>query len=258
MPDSLAVFYCFPRSGGTLLNQCLLCAPDTVVLSEVNPAGCARDPVQQAAEWFGLLTPAEAADATYLTYLEKIALIHARTRAAGRRLCLRDWPGLNFLPDITPWTGRPSERLEQALYLQHAGYTLREVVLVRRSAAVYDSLRTHVPELATLSPEAFAAAYRAFLAAVAGRPTYRLEDLATHQARTLAALCADLDLAFAPDFADHFHAMRHVTGNTTLPAPPASAAWTSIRPPRPVTPPAAAAPGLFASLDRLAGYPDAA
>ena len=35
----VTVMLCFARSGGTVLNRCLGCLPDIVIMSEVNPLG---------------------------------------------------------------------------------------------------------------------------------------------------------------------------------------------------------------------------
>ena len=55
------LMFCFLRSGGTLLNRCLGCLPNTIVLSEVNPLGGgtgaavqATTPFEQARKWYGI------------------------------------------------------------------------------------------------------------------------------------------------------------------------------------------------------------
>lgn len=259
MPDSLSIIYCFPRSGGTLLNQCLLCSPANVLLSEVNPAGSVLEPEEQAAAWFQLLTPAQAAALKDAGYLEKISVILRQTRAAGRRLCLRDWTGLNFLPHTTPWVGEPSLQLEQRLYLRQAGYPLREVALLRRSRAVYDSLRQNIPEYRDLPLPVFARAYRAYLGQIAGVDRFFLEELTRDRQTAVRAICDRLGLEFAADFESRFHLVTSVTGNTTLLRRPESASWTSIRshaksPATPPPPTDAPSRELFAGLDNLAGY----
>lgn len=259
MPDSLSIIYCFPRSGGTLLNQCLLCSPANVVLSEVNPAGSVLEPEEQAAAWFEVLTPAQAVGLKYAGYLEKISVIHRQTRAAGRRLCLRDWTGLNFLPHTTAWVGEPSLQLEQRLYLRQAGYQLHEVALLRRSRAVYDSIRQNIPEYHDLPLTVFARAYRAYLGHLAGVDRFFLEELTRDRQTAVRVICARLQLEFAADFESRFHLITHVTGNTTLLRRPESASWTSIRPHAKASvasplPADSTDRQLFEELDYLAGY----
>ncbi len=259
MPESISIIYCFPRSGGTLLNQCLLCAPANVVLSEVNPAGSVLEPEEQAAAWFKVLTPPQAANLKYAAYLEKISVIHRQTLRAERRLCIRDWTGLNFLPHTTTWVSKPSLQLEQRLYLQQAGYQLREIALLRRSRAVYDSIRQNIPEYHDLLLPVFAQAYRAYLGHIVGVDRFRLEELTEDRQKAVRAICGLLQLEFAADFETRFHLVTTVTGNTTLLRRPESASWTSIRS-------QAKSPGtnqlladtpsreLFEELDNLAGY----
>ena len=51
----VSVYYCFARSGGTLINRCLGCIPGNLVLSEVNPMGSIATVESQATRlaWFG-------------------------------------------------------------------------------------------------------------------------------------------------------------------------------------------------------------
>lgn len=250
MAKTISVIYCFPRSGGTLLNQCLLCHSRNVVLSEVNPAGSVVEPDIQAAEWFGILKPREAEALHYRTYLDKLAVISDQAARAGRSLCVRDWPAVNFLTSISAGSGVPSELLEQRIYLREAGYQLREVALVRRSEAVFNSIRKHIPELRSFSIKAFARAYRAYLEQIATVKKYHLEDLVKNQQSIVSNICSDLGLAYAPDFIKRFYRIKHVTGNTTLPKPADSARWTTIR----AAESKASANRTFQELDLLAGY----
>ncbi len=259
MKNSLAVIYCFPRSGGTLLNQCLLCAPENVVLSEVNPAGSVIAPEKQAEEWFKLLSPDEASAIKGAPYLERIGCVARKAAETGRILCLRDWTGINFLDGVSPWLGQPSGQLEQRVYLRLAGCTLSEIALLRRSRSVFESIRANVPELSALTVERFAAGYHAYLAQIAANniTCHRLEEFTSDQHRVLQSICAELGLKYASDFAARFHLIKSVTGNTTLPRPPASASWQAIHnlghPPE-VTHCEPSAKKVFEELDRLAGY----
>lgn len=258
MSKNISVIYCFPRSGGTLLNQCLLCEPANVVLSEINPAGCVLAVERQAAEWFGLINAAETAGHDDRPYLDKISLVHQRAQEAGKQVCLRDWTGINFFAGISPWHGTPSLQLEQRTYLSHAGFTLKEIALLRRSKAVYQSILENIPELKDLTPEAFCSVYRSYLAQIPSVKKHRLEDLVGDKQNVVRSICIDLDLRYPADFETRFHTLKTVTGNNTLSKLPASAQWTSIRKSE-ANPMAAqklfsAQEDLFEELDGLAGY----
>jgi len=262
MNYEISVFYCFPRSGGTLINQCLLCAPENVVLSEVNPTRSVIEPEVQAAEWFGLLTQEAAAQLRGRTYIERIEEIARQSRAQKRRLCLRDWVGVNFLPDTSEWSPKPSSVLEQKRYLEHAGFRLREARVLRRSAALYSSLRTKIVTSANLTEAVFARHYRAYLEATAHAPTVHLETFTRAPRAELERLCKALEMAMPEDFESRFHLMQHVTGNTTLSTAPASATWKSIVGDGENSP-ASGLPNtdhtyrtIFEELDILAGYTD--
>lgn len=258
MPRSLSVVYCFPRSGGTVLSQCLLCHPDNLLLSEINPAGSVEVPEKQAAEWLGLVTATECTELRNRRYVDKIGHLHSAAVRAGRHLCVRDWSGVNFLPHISPRHGQPSRQLEQRLYLQREGYTLREVAFLRRAWAVYRSLCQHIPEYRDLPVADFCTGYEAYLRQLGSIPRFHLETFLREPRQTLTEMCAVLDLRIAPDFETRFHTIRQVTGNTTLAAAPASASWTNLRS-QPV--PSGleisfpdAVLKMFGQLDHLAGY----
>ena len=260
MAGDIAIFYCFPRSGGTLLSQCLLCAPRNVVFSEINPAGSMVEPEKQAAEWFDLAGKGEVRSLSRRSYIEKIALFARRCKTAKKHLCIRDWPAINFVPDVSPLSPCPSGLLEQQLYLRRAGYPLHEAALVRRSQTMYDSLRHHIPSLRNLSPTRFASAYKAYLQALGGIPRFQLEQLQACPEPVLREICTVLGLDFAPDFASRFHLETRVTGNNTLPEPPPSAGWETIQRQPACTQGPASTPAMqqcFAELDLLAGYKDA-
>ncbi len=249
----ISVYYCFPRSGGTLLNQCLLCHPDNLVLSEVNPAGSVMAPLRQATEWFGLPLADASEEDNPSDYAEAVTQIHQTALETGRRLIIRDWTGANFLDGLSPWLGRASGQLEQRLYLERLGFTLRECAFVRRSHATYRSLVKHIPECAELSVEQFVDVYRAFLAQIQTMPRFTLENFTANPAKELAAICEKLDAAQpGPDFATNFAQVKEVNGNNTLARPPESASWQQIE--KIASTPPAEAPAPFAELDELAGF----
>jgi hypothetical protein len=257
MPKTLAVLYCFPRSGGTLLNQCLLCARNNVVLSEVNPAGSVIEPEIQAANWFGLITSQMARQLGRKIYHEKIKAIHSKCEATRQKLCVRDWPGVNFLPHVSPWIPAPSMVLEQKIYLQGAGFDLREAVLLRRSESIFHSIRAHIPKMGQLPIKAFAEGYLAYLEQTKGMTRFYLEELTRNRTKVVHKICYLLNLDFDAGFEKKFYQVQTVSGNTTLPHLPASAHWKSIHNTTGIhsssrdNPKAVA---LFNKLDALAGY----
>jgi hypothetical protein len=252
----VSVYYCFPRSGGTLLNQCLLCHDQNIVLSEVNPSGSVIHPAQQARVWFNLSPVTDSIDqllkAPYCDVIYKLAETSA---VLGRKLCLRDWIGPNFLPRLSPWVEQPSLQLEQKLYLQFSDFECHEIVFLRRSRAVFASLRKNIPECAELSIKQFETAYRPFLEQTQSMRRFFFEDFVQDSAIQLNSICECLDLAFAPDFSTRFAGQNRLTGNNTLPSPTKSATWNEIKIPV-ITHEAGPNLSVFRDLDLLAGYAD--
>ena len=255
MTNSIAVIYCFPRSGGTLLNQCLLCHQDNVVLSEINPAGSVTSAEIQAADSFEILSSAEATALRNESYIAKIRAILKATHDQRKHLCIRDWTVQNFLANNTTWVGSPSMQLEQRLYLKEAGYELREIALMRRSQAIYKSIRANIPEFDKLTVLEFESAYRAYLSKIDSIKKCHLETITQDTQSSFKSVCEHLNLGFAEDFEKRFHLETKATGNNTLIRRPQSAEWTSIRPQgNPPETTDADQQKLFQELDALAGY----
>ena len=82
-----------------MLNRCLACLPNVLVLSEVNPLGCGGDQPgppetdiqRQAREWFGL-------DPKGTSFSEVIGDLCRQAAARQHQLIVRDWTYVNFFP----------------------------------------------------------------------------------------------------------------------------------------------------------------
>ena len=93
---------CFARSGGTLLNKCLASLPDVVMISEVNPLGGGggkgdsdswlQTVKDQAKGWYGI----ELKSDEYADSIEELNNICVQK---NKKLIVRDWPYVNFVPD---------------------------------------------------------------------------------------------------------------------------------------------------------------
>ena len=255
--NAIPVLYSFARSGGTLVNQLLGVHPGCLVLSEVNPAASYKPVVEQAVEWLGLVDGPEAVEFARLPYYRQIASLHERAGRRSKRLVVRDWVTVNFLPGAAREDTMPSRELEQALYLQRAGLRPLPLVVARRSAAVYGSITHHFANLRDLALEVFEKSYLEYARAVAGFPRIHLEALRARPAATVAEILGLLKLDVSPgeSLLAGFHEFRNCTGNTTLQEQKGSAVAKKILPPE-------AAPGeaalserpCLAEADRLMGY----
>jgi len=213
--NPLRVFFCFARSGGTLLNRCLGCSEDNVVLSEVNPAGAFKPIIEQAEEWFGLITPDEREALARLPYDELVARLDERCVAQGRRLIVRDWTTVNFLPGTTQ-CGEPSGVLEQLVYLSERFSEVRGIVFTRKAAAVFDSVMSNIPTLSGLTEEAFAEAYLGYARAVTGWPRFQLESFTCDPSGEFRRICDLLDAGFVKEFYERQADFLRCTGDNTL------------------------------------------
>jgi hypothetical protein len=230
---TIPVFHSFARSGGTLVNQLLGVHPQCLVLSEVNPAASFKPVAEQAHEWLGLVPAHEVPAFAGRPYREQIAILDERAAAAGKRLIVRDWVTVNFLPGAAREHTVPSGLLEQELYLERAALRPVPLVVARRSAAVYRSIRDSFAHLHDLAVELFAASYLRYARSVAAFPRVHLEKLRAKPSESLGEILRvfGLDDSGRETLLQSFHGYRRCTGNVTLQGQSESAAATRILPP---------------------------
>ena len=96
----VTIMLCFARSGGTVLNQCLGCLPEVVILSEVNPLGggwgveaeASLTTVKaQAKGWYNIDLDSDEDD-----FVGCVVELSKKCK----HLILRDWTVANFLPNL--------------------------------------------------------------------------------------------------------------------------------------------------------------
>jgi hypothetical protein len=214
---SLPVLLCFGRSGGTLANQLLGTHPDCLVLSEINPAASFKPVVEQAVEWLQLINARDERDFVQLSYVEQLRSLARIAGERGKRLVIRDWTSVNFVTAVSPYA-YPSRKLEQLVYLNHAGAAPQPLAFVRRSADVYASWKANFAQFATLEARIFAASYLDYAAAVREYPVVRLEDFRADPKNETARLFNIFGLSTASvDFVlQNFQEFDRCTGNNTL------------------------------------------
>lgn len=109
---------CFARSGGTVLNQCLGCLPNVLILSEVNPLGGGsgkgnvsyQSVKEQAKNWYNIELKSDY-------FVDNILELETICADSGRSLIVRDWTFVNFTPFINNNWNPPNKllTLEQLL-----------------------------------------------------------------------------------------------------------------------------------------------
>jgi hypothetical protein len=109
--------------------------------------------------------------------------------------------------------------LEQEIYLDRYGLETRVAVLVRRAAAVYDSIVRTFDHFHDLGVEEFGAAYGAYARAVAGRPLVQFEAFCAEPRREMERLCGMLGASYAESFLRDFSSFDRCTGDNQLATP---------------------------------------
>lgn len=210
----ISVFYAFARSGGTLLNRCLASIPGNLVLSEINPHGSPIPIEEQARKWLALLSEEEVSRFAGLSYCRRIRFLRDRAAKGGSSLIIRDWPSVNFLDEANPGCVlRPSLILEQALYLDYCQIAHKSIVLSRRAADVYDSVKRTFPQYKALAIEHFAARYLKYATAVAHYKIFHYEDLCRRPEETVREICEALHVNYNAAFLEAFSNFDRCTGD---------------------------------------------
>ena len=212
----VSVYYCFARSGGTLINRCLGCVSGNFVLSEVNPLSSLAAIESQARDWLGLIDADGFTRFAARPYGEKISFLASEVSARGGRLILRDWPTLNFLNGVYLDYFFPSGILEQEVYLDQYALRRRCAVVSRRSASVYESLRRSFAHLKDLSIDDFASAYLAYAQSVASFPVIQFEKFCEEPINEFKRLCNTLECHFSDEFVTAFSSFFNCTGDNSL------------------------------------------
>lgn len=212
----VSVYYCFARSGGTLINRCLGCISGNLVLSEVNPMGSIATVESQARDWLGLAPAQQYEKLSNMTYGEKILFLADAAIASQRRLILRDWCTLNFLGGIHWDYFFPSGVLEQDFYLGRYGLRRNSAVVSRRAAGVYESLTRSFVHLNKLSVDDFGLAYLAYAQAVSLFPVIHFEEFCETPVPVLKKLCDTLRCNFSDEFVTAFSRFVNCTGDNNV------------------------------------------
>lgn len=219
----IPIFYCFARSGGTLLNRCLGCIERNLVLSEVNPHQSVYSVEEQAVNWLKLISEAELTEFSNKPYTEKISILVEKAKQQSKYLIIRDWTTLNFFHEacgdprsIYNKTYVSSMVLEQSIYFSYSGLNLEPIAMVRRSSDVYESMQRSFKHLKNLSVDKFAQHYLAYAKAVSNYPIFYYENFCQEPQKELHRICNLLDVNYDPSFITEFSKFTNCTGDNTL------------------------------------------
>ena len=215
----LRMIHNMARSGSTLICKCLGCMEGVALLSELHPrASGSFNPLKQAAEWFGLLTPNEIVELQKqggITYAKAIGLIEQRCTERGDSLILRDWAHLDFTG--YPFVSIPGYR--PLLYAELAEYfdiirisTTRDPVTQWQSLIQLTVMREPLRSGA-FGLDQFLAGYRKYAELCVETGFVRYEDFLRKPDLAMRQLCEHLEIKFDPDFVKKWPGYTTITGD---------------------------------------------
>jgi len=192
---AVTVMLCFARSGGTLLNQCLGCLPNVVILSEINPLGGGwgvrgkesyTTVRSQAEHWYGIdLSSDDFAEG--ILELDKICQRH------GKHLIVRDWSFVDFFPHDANGFNPPNRFL--TLDALRGRCDLHPFGFVRDAIDVWISRGT--PD-----PEEFFLYYKCYVDALRSLdvPIFKYEEFCRDPRKVIQCICECVRLEYSESF----------------------------------------------------------
>lgn len=212
MTDRIRFLLALDGAGAPLVTQCLGAMSNIVMLSRIHPTGVDRiNPIQQAYQWFGLLTDADIERMKTQPdwpYLEIMQMIAERADAKGQTLIVADWSDLDFIGD------KPISELS-GIFLHPTALEARleptSVALVRHPIDQWIHLKNQLGPNAP-SIEIFLRGYRRFSDCLEGIETIRFEEFLADPAKELKAICGYLDAPFNTDWESGWKEYRYVMG----------------------------------------------
>ena len=201
---AVIVMICFSRSGGTLLNQCLGCLPNTVILSEVSPlvSGSGEDALpeqtvkEQAKKWYQI-------ELNYDDFFEGIFELEKICEDTGKYLIVRDWASVNFIP---PANYQLTNKLITLDGLKGKCNVI-PFAFIRDAIDVWISYRC---------PDAkdFFAQYLCYVKAIIEEkmPIFKYEEFSNNPGKIINAICNTTDLEYSDSYKEYAN-FDKVTGD---------------------------------------------
>jgi hypothetical protein len=226
--QKLRMIHNMARSGSTIMCKCLGCMNGVVLLSEIHPHGWKFfNPLNQAMEWFGLLTQADIADLQKkgsITYSQVIEFIEKRCSERGQTLVLRDWAHLDFtgLPFVSAPPYRPllHSELAQSFDIIRIS-TTRDPVTQWQSLIQLDVMKEPVKS-GTFGLDQFLVGYRKYAELCVETGFVRYEDFMLNPEMEMRKLCDHLQIRFDPDFINKWPDYKTITGDIPNPNRPSN------------------------------------
>ena len=190
-----------------------------ILLSEQHPgAWNLFNPLKQAEEWFGLLTPndiTELQNRNTLNYSTAIALIEQRCSGRGDTLVLRDWAHLDYTgyPFLTAPGYRPllfSELSDNFDIIRIA--TTRDPITQWQSLTQLTVMQEPL-QSGTFGIDQFLVGYRKYAELCVETGFIRYEDFLRKPDLAMRKLCEHLQIKFDPGFIKKWPDYKTITGD---------------------------------------------
>lgn len=207
------MIYSLARSGATVISKCLGCMPGNVLLSEVHPRWAWFNPLDQASQWFNLISEEELnqiKQAGSITYIDAIQLISQRCRDRGLNLIIRDWSHVDFTLGNYPVS--PIHRLAQYELLK-PHFDLKHIAIVRHPLDSFLSLAHLYDYRGRLDYTAYLKGFRHFAQIVSELGYVHYEDFCDKPVSTIEDICKMLQVNFDSNFIKQYATYAFVTGD---------------------------------------------
>ena len=215
---TIRLLHNLPRCGGTIISKCLATMENNLLLSEIHPRSMdlMYNPLQQAHEWFNLLSTKdlnEFATTKPISFMEAIHLIHKRSQERDCSLIIRDWAHYDFLG--VPWTNNLSYRLDLAETLK-PDFNLIQAAIVRHPIDQWLGLQRWRNIREHLALEHFLKGYLEFARIVSQIEFIRYEDFTKNPDANLEKLCKTLNIEFDSNYVSKWKEYKQITGDINL------------------------------------------
>lgn len=206
----VAVILNSARSGGTLLNRCLLTLPKSIVLSEVNPqiGGKMKELEQhsissQTSIWYGI-------EIKKSNFREEFFQIYSYCQEKDLNLILRDWSFIDFWGNSTKTT-ETIGKSGVISFLQENGISFFCIAFIRNPIDTWISIGLHNPF------KYFKSYWEYYLEINKNQiKIFRYEDFVLNPEIEFRELCKFLELPFSPNFVRDFYNQHNVLGDISL------------------------------------------
>ncbi len=202
------------RTGGTIISKCLAVMPNVALLSEIHPMGLKMfNPLRQAHEWFGLLTPQDIEgfrQARRMEFADAIDLARRRCEERGLKLVIREWNHLDF--HGMPYVPNPPHKL-MTTELLSPRFRLLRYCTVRHPIDHWISLNNVAVVHDKLTLEQFLTGCLEFAEHAVKIGFVRYEDFTRDPAPAMRTICTALEIDFDPTFEHKWASYKKITGD---------------------------------------------